>query len=82
MTQTPDTKPGNYYVTAINGKSTAWLAGPFRDGHRAALNMVAAAKKIAQEVDPRAFWYAYGTARTDYSYDRAGVLNERLGLTA
>jgi len=33
---------------------------------------------MAQDVDPRAVFYAFGTCRTDYSYNRPGVLNERL----
>ena len=82
MTQTPDTKPGNYYVTAIDGKRHARLAGPFRDDHRGALDMVDAAKRLAQELDPKAVFYAFGTCRTDYAYDRPGVLNGRLGLAA
>ncbi len=80
MAQIPDTKPGNYYVTALDGKRHAVLAGPFRDDHQAALDMVDAAKTIAEEVDPKAVFYAYGTARTGYDYDKSGVLNERLGL--
>ena len=80
MTQTPDTKPGNYYVTALDAKRHAVLASPFRDDHQAALDMVDAAKKIAQEVDPKAVFYSFGTARTDYQYDLPGVLNGRLGL--
>ena len=80
MTQTPDTKSGNYYVTAIDGKRHAVLAGPFRDNHQAALDTVDAAKRLAQDLDPKAVFYSFGTARTDYAYHRPGVLNERLGL--
>ncbi len=77
---TPDTKPGNYYVSVVDGKKKAFLAGPFRDDHKAALDMVSAAKKAAEEVDPRAVFYAFGTVRTGYDHDRPGVLNAHLGL--
>ena len=79
--QTPDSKPGNYYVTVRrdDGEARA-LAGPFRDDHKAALDMVRAASKMAGEIDPRAAFYSFGTARTAYNYDKPGILNERLGL--
>lgn len=81
MTQTPDTKPGNYYASVRRDDGDArCLAGPFRDDHQAALDIVARARKIAQDLDPRAAWYAYGTLRTDYSYAEPGILNDRLGL--
>ena len=80
MTETPDTNPGNYYVSVIDGDKKAFLAGPFRDDHKAALDMVAAARKMAEEVDPGAVFYGFGTARTVYQYDRPGVLNSHLGL--
>lgn len=82
MEQQPDTKPGNYYVTARRENGDAvLLAGPFRDDHAAALAMVPRASRAAIDSgDPRAPWYAYGTARTDRSYVRNGILNDRLGI--
>ena len=85
-TQTPDTKPGDYYVTMVRddgdrGRRVAWLAGPFRDDHAGALAMVDQARAIAEEVDPRAFWDAFGTSRVDHFRGPTGVLNARLGLT-
>ena len=77
---TPDTKPGNYYVSVVDGKRKAFLAGPFRDDHKAALDMIPAARKAAEEADPKAVFYAFGIARTDHDYDRPGVLNSHLGL--
>lgn len=83
MTQAPDTKPGNYYVTVRREDGDfRCLAGPYRDDHAAALAMVDRANKLACEIDARAHWYSYGTVRTDYSYDRPGILNERLGIAA
>ena len=76
-----DTKPGNYYVTARrdDGKHV-FLAGPFRDDHRAAIQMVPQATRIANDVDPRAPWYSYGTCRTPYNYATPGVFNARLAI--
>ncbi len=64
----------------LDGKRHAVLAGPFRDDHQGALDTVEAAKRLAQDLDPKAVFYGFGTARTDYAYHRPGVLNERLGL--
>lgn len=80
MTQTPDTKPGNYYVSISDGKKKALLAGPFRDDHKRALAMVKDAKKMAQALDFKAVFYSYGTMRTTYEYNKPGILNKRLGL--
>ncbi|MDE2103794.1 MAG: hypothetical protein KGL39_41535 [Patescibacteria group bacterium] len=81
MTQEPDTKPGNYYVSVRrNDGDTRCLAGPFKDDHAAALAMVDRASRLAQELDPRGVWYSYGTIRTDYSYAEPGILNRQLGL--
>lgn len=78
--QTPDTKPGNYYVTVVReGGDYRPLLGPFPNDHASALALVDAAKDKAIEIDDRAFWYAYGTARID-DYDRPGLLNEYFNL--
>lgn len=73
MTQVPDTKPGNYYVTAISGEKVAWLLGPFVNDHGAALGMVDAARAKACDIDPRAHWYSFGTARAEHDFP--GKLN-------
>ena len=81
MTQAPDIKPGNYYVSCrLDDGRTVCLAGPFRDDHAAALALVDRAAIEADKLDPRAPWYSYGTLRTDYTYDRPGLLNQALGL--
>src|SRR3546814_7308723 len=51
MTQTPDTKPGNYYVSIVRGKDHRLLAGPFVNNHAGALAMVDAARDLAHEID-------------------------------
>lgn len=69
MTQKPDTKPGNYYVTAVRDDgAVAFLAGPFKNDHSSALAAVNGARRQACEIDPRAHWYAYGTSRLDLDH--------------
>lgn len=62
-TQAPDPRPGAYYVSAANDSGGLWLMrGPF-EAHDAALDAVAPTKTKAEELDPRAFWMAWGTVR-------------------
>lgn len=61
----PDDSPGNYYVSCVDGDRFAFLAGPFRNDHRAALAMVPQARQIACDLDPRAVFYGFGTCRTE-----------------
>lgn len=78
-----DTQPGEYYVTAIDGMRSVRLLGPFTNDHRAALNMVDAVRRKAEELDPRAHWYAFGTCRLpddDTVPIRAGRFNADFGL--
>lgn len=65
MTQSPDTKPGYYYVSAIDGARSALVRGPFRDDHAGALASVDSARERMIAIDPRAHWYAFGTCRSD-----------------
>lgn len=78
----PDNKSGNYYVSVIraNGHKPEFrlLLGPFRDNHQAALDRVAAVRDKAQALDPKATWYAFGTARTEPEHDAPGSLNDEL----
>lgn len=79
--QQPDKRPGNYFVSVRKESGdNRFLAGPFRDDHAGALAMVERARELACNVDPWAHFYAFGTARTEYSYSRPGILNARLGL--
>lgn len=80
MEQQPDTQPGEYYVTVVDGPRASRLLGPFTNDHRAALGMVDAVRAKAEECDPRAFWYAYGTARFPLGDNRPGVLNSFFNL--
>lgn len=81
--QAPDTKPGAYYVTVTDGPRCGRLLGPFINDHAGALALVDAARAKAETLDPRAIWYAYGTARfpdDDIAPLRFGVLNGHFGL--
>lgn len=76
--QAPDNKPGNCYVSVVRGDGD-WrpLVGPFRNDHAAALAMVDKARAKAEELDPRAAWYSFGTVRVDLvAYAPAGMLNK------
>ena len=81
--QQPDTNPGEYYVTAIDGARSVKLLGPFTNDHAKALSMVDAVRDYAVTIDPRAHWYSFGTARVqggDVVPIRAGTLNKHFGL--
>lgn len=83
MSQQPDNKLGAYYVSVIDGKRTALLLGPFENDHAGALAMVDAVRRKGEELDPRAHFYAFGTARlpADDSVPlRYGSLNRYFGL--
>jgi len=80
--QQPDNKPGAYYVSVVDGPRVGRLLGPFINNHAGALTMVEAARKKAEECDPRAVFYAYGTIREDVKLfegvpmNRSGSLNK------
>lgn len=59
-----DPRPGFYYVTAIDGGRSARIAGPYKS-HGAALDKVRPVKDVAETVDPRAIWWAWGTMRSE-----------------
>lgn len=59
-----DPRPGFYYVSALDGARKAFARGPFPT-HREALDAVEATKAAVEARDPRAVWYAWGTARSE-----------------
>lgn len=71
--QVPDTKPGDYFVSAIDGERLALVSGPYPT-HQAALDDVEVCRAKAEETDPRAHFYAFGTVRTKPSSGRVGFL--------
>ncbi len=56
-----------YYVTVKDGGRTGWLLGPFLT-HGRALSHVSRAKRLANDADPRAAFYAFGTASAPAEY--------------
>lgn len=82
MNQQPDTKPGNYYVSVARGAGD-WrpLVGPFRNDHAGALAMVDKARAKAEQLDPKAVWYSFGTVRLDLDVDGpVGILNQEFAV--
>ena len=56
---------GYFYATVINDSGDhRFLLGPFAN-HETAIASVGLAQSLAERMDARAFWYAYGTARTE-----------------
>lgn len=81
--QTPDTQPCAYYVTATDSGRYVRLLGPFFNDHAGALAMVDQVREVAIDLDPRAHWYAFGTARIpgdDSVPIRYGSLNRHFDL--
>lgn len=76
--QQPDTAPGNYYVSVIDPDTGRFglLLGPFKNDHAAALAMVDKVRAKACDLDPRAYWYAFGTCRLPEDYEEPGRLNQ------
>jgi hypothetical protein len=76
MSQQPDSKPGNYYVSVADAGRIGLLLGPFQNDHAGALAMVDQARVKAEQLDPRAAFYSFGTVRVDLDVPaKAGVLN-------
>jgi hypothetical protein len=77
--QEPDIQPGEYYVSVIDGKKSALLLGPFTNDHAAALAAVDKVRAKAIQIDSKASFYAFGTARLpadDSIPIRTGSLNK------
>ena len=51
----------DFYVTVLDHDRTGFLLGPFIS-HADALANVERGRKLAESVNDRAIWYAYGTA--------------------
>lgn len=64
-----------FYATAIDAGRVAYLLGPF-DAHEAALAAVPRAQELAYANDPRAWFYAYGTARVTSLHLPAAVFQK------
>lgn len=56
---------GGFYVTVRDHDRTGWLLGPYQT-HEDALANEPRARRLAADADPKAPWYAYGTARVKF----------------
>lgn len=73
----PDTKPGDYYVSIVDGRRTSLALGPFRDDHAAALASVDRVRSYATERFTAAAFWSFGTCRVDHAdTNPLGKLNE------
>lgn len=66
----------HFYVSVVDGKRVGLLAGPFPT-HKQALDLVDEARELAEEADPFACFYAFGTLSLATG-KRQGVFNGRL----
>jgi hypothetical protein len=72
-TPEPDTTPGNYYVSAVNGRKYIALVGPFKDDHAGALAFVERARTYTVAEKPESAFWSFGTCRLET--DKPGTLN-------
>lgn len=84
--QEPDPRPGNYYVSALDGPAHYLLLGPF-NRHADALARVDPVRAYATaHGGPKAHFIAYGTVRMADDVTQPGSANkylpELLALTA
>jgi len=70
----PHPRNANFYVTAIDGRKTLPLSGPYPT-HAEAVAMVDEIKERAISVDPGAAFASFGTTAMNPSYDRKGILD-------
>jgi hypothetical protein len=76
---TPDTRPGDYFVSVHNqGQKPRLALGPFKT-HKEAISQVEAVRQYMLEADPQGHFYGYGTARQEEGSGNNGSLNNRLG---
>ena len=62
--------PSHYFVSCVETdgrRRSSLLAGPYAS-HAEALSKVHAVSRLAEDADPRAAWYAFGTAGADVAH--------------
>ncbi len=74
--QLPDDQPGDYFVSARDGERWALVSGPYVHDHAAALQDVRECRRLVEEVDPRAAFYAFGTCRFPAGSGKIGFLQQ------
>jgi len=72
--QQPDNKQGDYFVSAIDGERRTLVSGPYVNNHAAALAEVGECRRLVEEVDRKAVFYAFGTCRLPLESGRIGFL--------
>ena len=72
---TEECPTGVYFVTAIDGGTWWYMAGPYAE-HAAALADVDKARTITCKHDGRAHFMGWGTARIKDDTERVGNLNK------
>lgn len=73
--QSPDQRPGDYFVSAIDAGKYALLSGPYKK-HEDALADVVTVKRISDAHDGRAHWWSFGTCRLEPKSGRVGTLQK------
>lgn len=71
--------PAGFYATVVRGAKVGYLLGPF-DSEPAARAVIPDARRLAEAIDPRTVFDAFGTARVELAGDAAlprGVLMDR-----
>jgi hypothetical protein len=67
-----------FYASVVSGSRYLLAAGPYKT-HPEALAAVDPVRRAAEQVDPRAAFYAFGTLKNGHG-NRDGILNEQIGL--
>jgi hypothetical protein len=77
--ETPDTRPGNYYVSAVDGPTFYLMLGPFAS-HADALARVDEVRAFSIDKDRsgKACFMGFGTVRMADEVTRPGNLNKYL----
>lgn len=67
----------NYYVSVKDGPQFNVLAGPYKT-HAEALEKLEPVRRLANELVPRSWFYAFGTVAMNADFTRPGKLNDQL----
>lgn len=70
---TVDSRPGDYYVSVVDGDRYALVSGPYPT-HTAACDHVEAARAIGDQLDPRSVFCGWGTCSMEPNSGRTGLL--------
>lgn len=68
-----DSRPGDYFVSVVDGDRYGLLSGPYTT-HQAALADVEACKQLAIEIDCRLHFAGFGTCRMESGSGYIGTL--------